>query len=171
MKTFKQLKAEIEEQIAVSSLEPDQDVLDVFRYSISKAGAGYPQDNQIFTTWFYGAPDCGYVTDWCYFLVELARDEYYSMEELCKIARFWFVQPSHFGEYCGLYKQYYFTKEIDKIMDTLTRQEFVELLSAFRAYIANVNVWVFQYFPWGVGQAFMRKDQKYYEEALSLCNG
>lgn len=66
-------------------------------------------------------------------------------------------------------KQYYFTKEIDKIMDTLDREQFVQLLSSFRAYIANVNVWVFQYFPWGIGYAFMRKDKKYYEDALALC--
>ena len=170
MKTFNQLKAEIEEQTAASMLEPDRDVQDVFRYSISKAGAGYPQDNQIFTTWFYGAPDCGYVTDWCYFLVELARDEAYSLKELCKMAWFWFVQPSHFGEYCGLYKQYYFTKEIEQILDNLSREEFVELLSAFRAYIATINVWVFQYFPWGVGYAFMRKDSIHFEQALSLCD-
>lgn len=169
MKTFDQLKAEIDAQAAATSLEPDQDVLDVFRYSISKGGAGYPQDNQIFTTWFYGAPDVGYVTDWCYFLVELARDEAYSMQELCKMARFWFVQPSHFGDYCGLYQQYKFTKEIDKLLDTLNRAQFVALLSALRAYIANINAWVFQYFPWGVGYAFLRKDQKHFEDALALC--
>jgi hypothetical protein len=169
MKTFDQLKAEIDAQVAATSLEPDQDVLDVFRYSISKGGAGYPQDNQIFTTWFYGAPDVGYITDWCYYLVELARDESYSMQELCKMARFWFVQPSHFGDYCGLFQQYKFTKQIDGCLDTLTREQFVALLSSFRAYIANINAWVFQYFPWGVGYAFLRKDQKYFEDALTLC--
>ena len=145
MKTFAQLKAEIDEQVAATTLDPDRDVRDLVRFSISKAGCGYPQDNQIFTTWFYGTPDCGSITDWCYFLIELSYDPSYSI------------------------KQYYFTKQIDRIMDTLTRQEFVELLSAFRAYIANINVWVYHYFPWGVGYAFPRKDTRYYEEALALC--
>ena len=63
MKTFAQLKAEIDEQVAATTLEPDRDVRDLVRFSISKAGCGYPQDNQIFTTWFYGTPDCGYITD------------------------------------------------------------------------------------------------------------
>ena len=164
-----ELKAEIDAQVASTVLEPDRDVKDLVRYNMSTLGCGYPQDNQIFTTWIYGTADCGYITDWCYFLIELANDKSYTMEELCRIARFWFIQPSHFAEYAGLRKQYYFTKEIDKIMDTLDREQFVQLLSSFRAYIANINVWVFQYFPWGIGYAFMRKDKKYYEDALALC--
>lgn len=169
MKSFVELKAEIDAQVASTVLEPDRDVKDLVRYNMSTLGCGYPQDNQIFTTWIYGTADCGYITDWCYFLIELANDKSYTMEELCRIARFWFIQPSHFAEYAGLRKQYYFTKEIDKIMDTLDREQFVQLLSSFRAYIANVNVWVFQYFPWGIGYAFMRKDKRYYEDALALC--
>ena len=169
MKSFVELKAEIDAQVASTVLEPDRDVKDLVRYNMSTLGCGYPQDNQIFTTWIYGTADCGYITDWCYFLIELANDKSYTMEELCRIARFWFIQPSHFAEYAGLRKQYYFTKEIDKLMDTLDREQFVQLLSSFRAYIANINVWVFQYFPWGIGYAFMRKDKKYYEDALALC--
>jgi hypothetical protein len=169
MKSFVELKAEIDAQVASTVLEPDRDVKDLVRYNMSTLGCGYPQDNQIFTTWIYGTADCGYITDWCYFLIELANDKSYTMEELCRIARFWFIQPSHFAEYAGLRKQYYFTKEIDKIMDTLDREQFVQLLSSFRAYIANINVWVFQYFPWGIGYAFMRKDKRYYEDALALC--
>ena len=169
MKSFVELKAEIDAPVASTVLEPDRDVKDLVRYNMSTLGCGYPQDNQIFTTWIYGTADCGYITDWCYFLIELANDKSYTMEELCRIARFWFIQPSHFAEYAGLRKQYYFTKEIDKIMDTLDREQFVQLLSSFRAYIANINVWVFQYFPWGIGYAFMRKDKRYYEDALALC--
>ena len=169
MKSFVELKAEIDAQVASTVLEQDRDVKDLVRYNMSTLGCGYPQDNQIFTTWIYGTADCGYITDWCYFLIELANDKSYTMEELCRIARFWFIQPSHFAEYAGLRKQYYFTKEIDKIMDTLDREQFVQLLSSFRAYIANINVWVFQYFPWGIGYAFMRKDKRYYEDALALC--
>ena len=169
MKSFVELKAEIDAQVDSTVLEPDRDVKDLVRYNMSTLGCGYPQDNQIFTTWIYGTADCGYITDWCYFLIELANDKSYTMEELCRIARFWFIQPSHFAEYAGLRKQYYFTKEIDKIMDTLDREQFVQLLSSFSAYIANINVWVFQYFPWGIGYAFMRKDKRYYEDALALC--
>lgn len=38
MKTFAQLKAEINEQVAMTILEPDRDVKDLVRFAISKAG-------------------------------------------------------------------------------------------------------------------------------------
>ena len=169
MKSWQELKAEIDRQVIATTLEPDRDVVDVFLHGISKGGAGIPNDNQLFTTWFYGAPDCTYIADWIYFLLELAREEEgYSMAELCKMMRFWFVQPSHFSDYCGLYTQYRFTKEIDAIADTLTREQLVALLSSFRAYLANVNVWINHYWPWGDGFAFQRKDKTHYEAALKL---
>ena len=63
--------------------------LDVFKYSIAKLGAGIPHDDQIFSTWFYGAPDVTYAMDWIYFLIELANDgENYSMGDLHKMARY-----------------------------------------------------------------------------------
>ena len=172
MAAWQELKAEIDRQVELTTLQPDQDVEDVFKYSISKGGAGIPHDNQIFTTWWYGAPDVTYVADWIYFLIALAQDgESYPMSELCKMARFWFVQPSHFGDYSGMYKQYDFTKKIDAILDDLDREAFIALLSSFRNYIMNMNVWIYQFWPWGVGYAFKRKDRAYYEAGLALSSG
>ena len=165
------LKADIDKQIELTTIEPDQDTKDVFKYAISKGGAGIPHDNQMLSTWWYGGPDVTYLMDWIYFLVELAKDgENYSMQDLHKMARYWFIQPSHFGDYCGLYKQYGFTKRIDDILDTLDRQAFIEVLSAFRSYIMNINAWIFQYWPWGVSHAFPRKDKKYFQKAIELCD-
>ena len=59
MKSFVELKAEIDAQVASTVLEPDRDVKDLVRYNMSTLGCGYPQDNQIFTTWIYGTADCG----------------------------------------------------------------------------------------------------------------
>lgn len=169
MKSFQELHEEINHLAELTALQPDRDVVDVLVHGISKGGAGLPCDNQLFTTWFYGAPDCTYISDWIYFLLELAGDgETYSMPELCKMMRFWFVQPSHFSDYCGLNTQYRLTREIDAMADRLTREEFTALLSSFRAYIANLNVWISHYWPWGDGFAFQRKDSTYYEQALAL---
>ena len=155
MEAWKILKSEIEEQIALTSNEPDQDTLDVFKYSIAKLGAGIPHDDQIFSTWFYGAPDVTYAMDWIYVLIELANDgESYT----------------HFGEYCGMFKQYEFTRRIDEMMDTLDREAYIELLSTFRSYIMNVNAWIYQYWPWGVTYAMPRKDRAYYEKGLALLS-
>ena len=60
MKTWQEIKAEIDRETLLTELEPAQDVLDVFRYSISKAGAGVANDGQIFTTWFFGGADVSY---------------------------------------------------------------------------------------------------------------
>lgn len=171
MESWKTVKEDIDRQIQRTTTEPDQDVLDVFKYSISKGGAGIPHDNQIFTTWFYGGPDVSYVMDWIYFLIELARDgETYSMPELHKMARYWFIQPSHFGNYCGLYRQYEFTRRIDAVMDSLDRDAYIQLLSSFRSYIMNMNAWMYQYWPWGVTYAIPRKDRAYFEKGLELLS-
>ena len=92
------------------------------------------------------------------------------MEQLHKLAKYWFVHPSHFGEYCGMFKQYEFTRRIDEMMDTLDREAYIELLSTFRSYIMNVNAWIYQYWPWGVTYAMPRKDRAYYEKGLALLS-
>jgi len=171
MKDWQVLKRDIEEQIALTTNEPDQDILDVFKYSISKLGAGIPHDDQIFSTWFYGAPDVTYAADWIYFLIELAKDgTTYPMSDLHKMAKYWFVHPSHFGEYCGMFQQYSFTKRIDELMDSLDRDAFIDLLTTFRSYIMNINAWIYQYWPWGVTYAMPRKDRAYYEKGLELLS-
>ena len=42
MMSWQELKAEIDRETALTTLEPVQDVVDVFHYSISKDGAGVP---------------------------------------------------------------------------------------------------------------------------------
>lgn len=171
MKTWQELKAEIDRESLLTTLEPVQDVVDVFRYSISKGGAGVPNDNQIFTTWFFGGADVNYLADWCYFIIELAKKENYSMKQLCQMTRFWIKQPSEFGSYCGLRKQYEFFQQLDEIMDGLEKSELVAVLDSYRSYLSNINVWVYQYMPWGVGRAFHRKDKAYYEAGRKLAEG
>ena len=38
----------------------------------------------------------------------------------------------------------------------------------YRAYLGNIYAWVYHYMPWGVGNAFPRKDEAYYQRALEL---
>ena len=51
MNTWQNIKAEIDAEVAKTAVEPVQDVTEVFKYRMSKGGAGIPNDNQIFTTW------------------------------------------------------------------------------------------------------------------------
>lgn len=168
MMDWKTLKDKIDAAVEETLLAPDQDVVDVYKYSISKGGAGVPQDNQMLTTWFYGGADVTYIADWCYFLIELAGDESYSIEELRTMARFWFLQPSHFGNYCGMERQYQFSKQIGSLLDSMDRDAFVQVLDSYRAYIMNINVWIYHYMRWGASFALPRKDRAYYEAAMAL---
>ena len=87
MNTWQNIKAEIDAEVAKTTVEPVQDVTEVFKYRMSKGGAGIPNDNQIFTTWVFGGGDVNYLADYCYFLYELSEKEEYTMEMLVKMMR------------------------------------------------------------------------------------
>lgn len=168
MSNWQLIKKEIDAEVKLTNLEPVADVTEVFKYGLSKNGAGIPDDNQIFTTWFFGGGDVSYLADWCYFLVNLSKKEEFTMPQLVKMMRFWVIQPSEFGNYCGLCKQWDFAKEINGVLDSLDKEAFCQLLDSFRGYLSNINVWVYHYMPWGVGAAFPVKDAAYFEEGLKL---
>lgn len=169
MKPWQELKQKIDFEIELTILEPPQDVLDVFRYSISKAGAGVANDGQIFTTWFFGGADVSYIADWCQFIMHLEKNGNFSKEQLCQMVRFWIQQPSEFGHFCGLYKQYEFSQGIIDMMDDLEAEELASLLDSYRGYLMNINAWIYQYMPWGVGRAIHRKDKSYFQAGLELA--
>lgn len=169
MKTWQEIKAEIDRETLLTELEPAQDVLDVFRYSISKAGAGVANDGQIFTTWFFGGADVSYIADWCYFIMQMGEDENFTAEQIHQMFLFWIKQPSEFGHFCGLYRQYEFCQDIAAVMDSIGKKEFLELVDSFRCYLMNINAWVYQYMPWGIGRSIYRKDRAYFETGLELA--
>lgn len=168
--TWQEIKSEIDAETAKTVTEPVQDVTEVFKYRMSKGGAGIPNDNQIFTTWFFGGGDVNYLEDYCFFLYELSEKDEFTMPMLAKMMRFWVVQPSQFGNYCGLCKQYEFAEKINSVLDSIDKQAFRALLDSFRAYLGNIYAWVYHYMPWGVGNAFPRKDEAYYKRAIELLN-
>lgn len=168
MSTWQTIKAEIDAEVEKTTIEPVQDVTEVFKYRMSKGGAGIPNDNQIFTTWFFGGGDVNYLADYCYFLYELSQKDEFTMPMLVKMMRFWVIQPATFGHYCGLSKQYEFAGKINEVLDSIDKDAFRALLDSYRAYLGNIYAWVYQYMPWGVGNAFPRKDEAYYKRALEL---
>lgn len=168
MKTWQEIKTEIDAEVEKTIVEPVQDVKEVFLYRMSKGGAGIPNDNQIFTTWFFGGGDVNYLADYCYFLYSLSVKEEFTMPMLAKMMRFWVIQPSTFGHYCGLSRQYDFSQQIDAVLDSIDKEAFRALLDSYRAYLGNIYAWVYHYMPWGVGNAFPRKDEAYYKRALEL---
>lgn len=168
MSTWQTIKAEIDAEVEKTTVEPVQDVTEVFKYRMSKGGAGIPNDNQIFTTWFFGGGDVNYLADYCYFLYDLSQKDEFTMPMLVKMMRFWVIQPATFGNYCGLSKQYEFAEKINGVLDSIDKEAFRALLDSYRAYLGNIYAWVYHYMPWGVGNAFPRKDEAYYKRALEL---
>ncbi len=168
MSTWQTIKAEIDAEVEKTAVEPVQDVTEVFQYRMSKGGAGIPNDNQIFTTWVFGGGDVNYLADYCGFLYDLSNKDEFTMPMLTKMMRFWVIQPSTFGHYCGLSKQYEFSQQINEVLDSLDKDAFRALLDSYRAYLGNIYAWVYHYMPWGVGNAFPRKDEAYYKRALEL---
>ncbi len=168
MKTWQEIKALIDAETERTLIEPVEDVTEVFKYRLSKEGAGVPCDNQIFTTWVFGGGDVNYLADYCYFLYDLSKKDEFTMPMLVKMMRYWVIQPATFGWYCGLSQQYEFAKMINEVLDSIDKEAFRALLDSYRAYLGNIYVWVYQYMPWGVGNAFPRKDKAYYERALEL---
>lgn len=169
MKPWQELKKKIDLETELTTLEPAQDVLDVFRYSISKGGAGVANDGQIFTTWFFGGADVSYIADWCGFIMRMGKNGNFTGEQLRQMVRFWIQQPSEFGHFCGLYQQYEFSQAIIAMMDELEDAELVALLDSFRGYLMNINAWIYQYMPWGLGRAIHRKDRAYFQAGLALA--
>lgn len=147
MNTWQNIKAEIDAEVAKTTVEPVQDVTEVFKYRMSKGGAGIPNDNQIFTTWVFGGGDVNYLADYCYFLYELSEKEEYTMEMLVKMMRYWVIQPSTFGLYCGLNRQYEFSQQINEVLDSIDKPAFRALLDSYRAYLGNIYAWVYHYMP------------------------
>jgi len=168
MKNWQELKKEMDAETEKTDLHPVEDVVEVFRYRMSKGGAGVPNDNSIFTTWFFGGGDVNYLADWCYFLTNLSRRDDVTMPMLVKMMRFWVIQPAEFGNYCGLCRQWEFAKQINGMLEELDKDSFRSILDSYRAYLCNIYAWVYHEMPWGVGSAFLRKDRAYYERAMSL---
>ena len=54
-------------------------------------------------------------------------------------------------------------------MDSIGKKEFLELVDSFRCYLMNINAWVYQYMPWGIGRSIYRKDRAYFETGLELA--
>ena len=170
MNTWQSIKAEIDAEVEKTTTEPVQDVTEVFQYRMSKGGAGIPNDNQIFTTWFFGGGDVNYLADYCYFLYGLSQREEYTMPMLVKMMRFWVIQPSTFGHYCGLSRQYEFSQKINEVLDSIDKDAFRALLDSYRAYLGNIYAWVYHYMPWGLANACPRMYEAYYKRAMGLMN-
>ena len=64
-------------------------------------------------------------------------------------------------------------KYLDEMLTALdtvqTKEEFVQLVKAFKAYVTRCYTWIHWYFPWGLGPpSFQRRSPEYLKEMIRL---
>lgn len=159
----------LKNEIKCIQTQVPSDIVDVFQFRISKAGAGVENDNQIFTTWFFGGGDVGYLANWFEYLIELTNSKKFDKTQLIKMMRYWVIQPAEFGNYCGFYKQYEMICAFNEVVEDLNLTEWLEILELFKQYYRTFDSWMYHYYPWEAGQSFLRKNEDYYRKLLSDC--
>lgn len=63
-----------------------------------------------------------------------------------------------FAEYAGQYLQAKYTKMVFEAWDSVTsKEELVELLNSYLAFISRLYWWIHWYFPWGIGPVLCQR--------------
>jgi hypothetical protein len=66
--------------------------------------------------------------------------------------------PTLLVEYGGQKSLGEYTDRTIAVLDSVkTKEEFLELLNAFQAYVTRLYWWFHWYFPWGIGPAVCRR--------------
>ncbi len=75
-----------------------------------------------------------------------------------------------FVDYGGQKTLAKYIDEMVEVLDTVqTKEEFIELLKAFKAYVIRCYAWIHWYFPWGLGPpCFQRRSPEYLKEMIRL---
>ena len=174
-KSWKELAAEIEKQTRnMGATCPDE--IKRFHYGlITHSEAGKHQKNQYFGHWTHAYASCFiYSMDILPSIGRLAANPDFGLKQakqlFCDISQsgnVFILAGSGFGGQKGLAK--YIQAMIDVFDTVQTKEEFIELLDAFGAYVARLWLWFHWYFPWGLGPAvFQRIETEDLQEMLRL---
>lgn len=172
-KSWKELKEELgEEMRKIGATCPDE--IKRFHYGlITHSEAGKYALNQYFGHWVHAYG--------CYFICtcdilpsigRLAADPNFDLKQ----AKQMFCDVMQAGNmyivvaYGGQKSLGKYIQEMIKVFDTMqTKEEFVELLEVFQAYVARLYCWFHWYFPWGIGPAnYQRTDPEDVKEMARL---
>ncbi|KAL3512628.1 hypothetical protein ACH5RR_025345 [Cinchona calisaya] len=113
-------------------------------------------NSQYFTTWDFVN---GMIRDqsmytWYHF-VELAEDNNFSLDNICKVVNLFDHPYSNFLRYTGFPKLGRLAAALRKHLPSAsTRQQAVEAVRNFCAYTNLLAAWSFHYFPWNLGEQF-----------------
>jgi hypothetical protein len=134
-----------------------------FHYGIiSHSEAGKYALNQFFGHWVHAyAHYMMYSSDMLDSVRRLARDPAFNLVQVKKM--FCDIScpnghPTLLVEYGGQKSLGEYTDRTIAVLDSVkTKEEFLELLNAFQAYVTRLYWWFHWYFPWGIGPAVCRR--------------
>jgi len=134
---------------AIWLTEPED--LERLRNGVIDSGAG--SYGQVFTTLLFAQSE---IRGLAYYastaVLNLARDESFTLEQLKKMARAHFVYRAGFLNYVGLHELGGLYQEYFALLDRLeTREEFIQLTQAIKSYGARLHLWTEHVFPWHLG--------------------
>lgn len=171
-KSWKELKRELEEATRKIMTTCPDEIKKFYYGTITHSEAGKYNLNQYFGH-FVEAYD--FYSTYSIFilgsLLGLAMDPDFELKHVKKM----FCDMSARGvatfvEYGGQKTLAKYLDEMLTALDTVqTKEEFVELLKAFKAYVTRCYAWFDFYIPWGLGPAgFQRRSPEYLKEMIRL---
>ncbi len=161
-KSWQELKKELEEETKKVFLTcPDE--IKRFHYGIiTHSEAGKYSYNQYFGHWVHAyAVYMMYTGDILVSIGRMATDLDFDLKQVKKAFSFSATSlngPLFLAEYGGQKLLGKYVQEMLDVFDALqTKEEFIELLDAFQAYVSRLYWWFHWYFPWGIGPALCRR--------------
>lgn len=159
-KSWQELKKELEEETKKIFLAcPDE--IKRFHYGIiTHSDAGKYALDQYFGHWVHAYAGYYYYSgDILDSLRRMARDPDFDLKQVKKaFSAISLSGPLFLAEYGGQKLLGKYVQEMVGMFDTLqTKEEFIELLDIFQAYVSRLYWWFHWYFPWGVGPALCHR--------------
>lgn len=111
-------------------------------------------DSQFFTNWDFvnGMLRDQSMYTW-YPLLQTFEDERFSLEQSCALVHRFDHAYSDYLRYSGLQEMGALAAAMTKYLPTASsRQEAIEAVRAFLAYLNRLAAWSFHYFPWSIGK-------------------
>jgi len=144
-----------------------------FHYGIiTHSDAGKYPLNQYFGHWVHLYAEYYYYSGEILASIQrLAKDPTFELAHLqkmfCDVSSGW---PASLSRYAGQISLGTYLDKMYGAIDTIkTKEEFLELLQAFQAYVCRLYWWVHWYFPWGIGPGvFPRRSKEDIAEIIRL---
>ncbi len=159
-KTWQEVRDAMVQEYEKYSLKAPDDIIKIFKYDMIKTKAG--SFGTALTTQVFLAGEVRYVSTYAanrtVALAGLSGDAEVSLDALKAIYKVFVPMSAEFSSYCGLDIIWKWDKETQSVFDQIhTKEDFVDLVSAYSNLTSLMNGWILYYFPWNLGDARRQK--------------